>query len=148
MLTHEELFNYYQNKLAWINRRLEPDTLEFYNETAEAWKHAKEIVFDWYQDMRYYVEGGIPDDRECFDYSSKLIAAYKPYEITNDNGITTKFPCIGILKYRGNTYPIYNDDYGMQTFIVINDYSITVDSFAGGTDWWYEIDRIIDKIFE
>ena len=36
----------------------------------------------------------------------------------------------------------------MQDFIVIDDYSITVDSFAGGTDWWYEIDRIIDKIFE
>ena len=146
-LTHKDLFNLYQNKLDWINRRLEPDTLEFYNETAEAWKHAKEIVFDWYQDMRYFCEDGYPG-RECFDYNNKLLAAYKPYEITNDNGITTKFPCVGLLKYRGNTYPIYDDDYGMQTFIVLDGREITVDSFGGGIDWWYELDRIIDKIYE
>ena len=146
-LTHKDLFNLYQNKLDWINRRLEPDTLEFYNETAEAWKHAKEIVFDWYQDMRYFCEGGYPG-RECFDYNTKIISAYKPYEVTNKKGITTEFPCIGLLKYRGNTYPIYNDDYGMQDFIVIDGREITVDSFGGGIDWWYELDRIIDKIYK
>ena len=146
-LTHKDLFNLYQHKLDWINRRLEPKTLEFYNETAETWKHAKEIAFDWYQDMRYFCEDGYPG-RECFDYNNKLIAAYKPYEITNDNGITTKFPCVGLLKYRGNTHPIYDDDYGMQTFIVLDGREITVDSFGGGIDWWYELDRIIDKIYE
>ena len=146
-LTHKDLFNIYQSKLDWINRRLEPDTLKFYDETAETWKHAKEIVFDWYQDMRYFCEDGYPG-QECFDYNNKLIAAYKPYEITNDNGITTKFPCIGLLKYRGNIYPIYDDDYGMQTFIVLDGREITVDSFGGGIDWWYELDRIIDKIYE
>ena len=139
-LTKEQLFILYQNKLDWINRRLEPKTLEFYHETAEAWKHAKEIVFDWYQDIRYYVDGGIPDEKECFDYNNKIKAAYKPYK--------DKFPCIGILKYRGNTYAIYNDDYGMQDFIVIDGREITIDRFGGGTDWWYEIDRIIDKIYE
>ena len=138
-LTHEELFNFYQGKLDWINRRLKPDALEFFHETAETWRHAKEIAFDWYQEMRNYCEDGLPKLDECFDYSSKLIAAYKPY---ND-----RFPCIGILKYRGNTYPIYNDDYGMQDFIVIDGYTITVDSFGGGTDWWYEIDQIIDNIY-
>ena len=45
-LDAQTLFNMYQSKLAWIDRRLEPDTLKTYNETAEAWKHAKEIVFD------------------------------------------------------------------------------------------------------
>ena len=45
-LTSETLFGLYQSKLDWINRRLEPKTLEFYKETAESWKHAKEIVFD------------------------------------------------------------------------------------------------------
>ena len=118
-LTHKDLFNLYQNKLDWINRRLEPDTLEFYNETAEAWKHAKEIVFDWYQDMRYFCEDGYPG-QECFDYNNKLIAAYKPYEITNDNGITTKFPCVGLLKYRGNTYPIYDVEEKVFKYMKVN----------------------------
>jgi hypothetical protein len=138
-MTEKELFELYQSKLEWINRRLQPDTLEYFHETAETWKHAKEIAFDMYQHIRGLMNF-YPDPRECFDYNNKIKAAYKPY---ND-----KFPCVGILKYRGNTYPIYNDDYGMQDFIVIDDYSITVDGFAGGTDWWYEIDRIIDKIFE
>ena len=140
-LTGEQLFNLYQNKLDWINRRLEPKTLEFYNETAEAWKHAKEIVFDWYQDMRYYVEGGIPKDEECFDYKNKLIAAYKPYK--------DQFPCIGLLKYRGQTWPIYGDDYGCQDFIVMeDDYQIPVCNMAGCLDWYYELDKIIDKIYD
>jgi hypothetical protein len=148
MLTHEELFNYYQNKLDWINRRLEPDALKFYNETAETWKHAKEITFYWYEDMRYHVDGGILRPEDCFDYNNKIKAAYKPYEITNEDGKVSTFPCIGILKYRGNTYAIYNDDYGMQDFIVIDGREITVDSFGGGIDWYYELDRIIDKIFD
>ena len=140
-LTGEQLFNLYQNKLDWINRRLEPKTLEFYNETAEAWKHAKEIVFDWYQDMRYYVEDGIPDEKDCFDYSSKLIAAYKPYK--------DQFPCCGILTYRGQKWPIYTDDYGCQDFIVMeDDNQIPVCNMAGCLDWYYELDKIIDKIYD
>ena len=140
-ITGKELFELYQSKLAWINRRLEPKSLEFYKETAEAWKHAKEIVFDWYQDLRCYVEGGIPKDEDCFDYSNKLIAAYKPYK--------DQFPCIGLLKYRDQTWPIYSDDSGCQDFIVTeNDYQIPVCSMGGCFDWYYELDKIIDKIYE
>ena len=146
-LDAKTLFNLYQHKLDWINRRLEPKTLEFYNETAEAWKHAKEIVFDWYQDMRCFVEGGIPDERECFDYNSKLIVAYKPYEIKNGD-IVSKFPCCGILTYRDQKWPIYTDDYGCQDFIVMEDgYQIPVCNMAGCLDWYYELDKIIDKIY-
>jgi len=148
-LTHKKLFDYYQTKLDWINRRLEPDALEFYHDTAEAWKHAKEIAFDWYQDMRYYCEDGIPNHDDCFDYKNKIIAAYKPYKITNKEGITTEFPCIGLLKYRGQTWPIYCDDYGCQDFIVLEDgREISVCNMGGELDWYYELDRIIDKIYE
>lgn len=35
MMTEKELFELYQSKLEWINRRLEPETLELYKETAE-----------------------------------------------------------------------------------------------------------------
>ena len=139
-MTHKQLFNKYQNMLDWINRRLEPDSLKFYEESAESWKHAKEVAFTMYQDIRHYVEGGIPNDEECFDYSSKLIAAYKPYK--------DQFPCIGLLKYRDQTWPIYSDDYGCQDFIVIeDDYQIPVCNMAGCLDWYYELDRIIDKIY-
>ena len=147
MMTEKELFELYQSKLEWINRRLEPETLELYKETAETWKHAKEVAFDMYESLRSLM-GLWPDSREHFDYTNKLIAAYKPYEIKNDDGTTAEFPCIGLLKYRGNMYPIYNDDYGMQDFIVLDGREITVSSFGGGTDWWYELDRIIDKIYE
>jgi hypothetical protein len=34
----------------------------------------------------------------------------------------------------------------MSNFIVINKLPITVDSFSGETDWYYIIDRFIDKI--
>jgi len=146
-LTHKNLFNLYQDKLAWVDRMTNPKTLEYTGESKDEWKHAKMIIFDWYQDMRYYCEDGYPG-RECFDYNDKIISAYKPYEMTSEAGITTKFPCIGLLKYRDNVYPIYNDDYGMQDFIVVDGHSITVDSFGGGIDWWYVLDKIIDKIYE
>lgn len=139
-MKHEDLFREYQNKLDWIARRLKSDCLEFYNETAESWKHAKEVAFQMYQHLRYFCEDGIPKYSDCFYYSSDL--KIKPYK-TEDN---TKFPCIGILKYRGQEFPIYNDDYGMSNFIVINKLPITVDSFGGETDWYYIIDKFIDKI--
>ena len=44
-MKHEDLFREYQNKLDWIDRRLKSDCLEVYNETAESWKHAKEVAF-------------------------------------------------------------------------------------------------------
>ena len=148
-MTHEELFNFYQSRLAWVERRLEPETLEFYKESKESWKHAKEVIFDFYEHMRYYTDGGIPNYKDCFDYNNKLIHAYKPYTITSEEGITTEFPCIGILKYRGQKWPIYNDDYGCQDFIVLeNDYQLPICNMSGELDWYYELDRILDKIYE
>lgn len=141
-MKHEDLFNEYQNKLDWINRRLEPDCLKFYDETAEAWKHAKYIAFSMYQQLRYYCEDGIPNYWECYGTDKRKTRHIKPYVF--ENGYSC--PCIAILSYRDNKYPVYNDDYGMSDFVVINDNCITVDSFGGGVDWWYELDRIIDKI--
>lgn len=36
----------------------------------------------------------------------------------------------------------------MQDFIIINGREIIVDSCGGDVDWYYEIDRILDKIDE
>ena len=112
-MKHEDLFKEYQNKLAWIDRRLKPDVLEFYNEKAEAWKHAKEVVFQMYQHLRYFCEDGLPNET-CFVYSKDLGIE----SLITDDGMI--YPCIGTLQYRNRTFPIYNDDYGMQAFIQIN----------------------------
>lgn len=60
-MKHEDLFYSYQSRLELINRRLEPETLEYYHETAESWEHAKYIAFSMYQQLRYYCEDGIPN---------------------------------------------------------------------------------------
>ena len=138
-MKHEDLFNEYQDKLKWIDRRLTPDCLEFYKDTAESWKHAKEVAFQMYQRLRYLCEDGIPT-QDCFKYSNDLgIKA-----LTSDDGI--EYPCIGILSYRGHEFPIYNDDYGMSEFIVVNDYTVAVADFGGAPDWYYMVDKILDKI--
>ena len=54
-MKHEDLFNEYQDKLKWIDRRLTPDCLEFYKDTAESWKHAKEVAYEALQKGLAYV---------------------------------------------------------------------------------------------
>ena len=148
-MRHEELFNYYQNKLAWVDRMTNPKTLEYTGESKDNWKHAKEIIFDWYQDMRYYCEDSYPTFESCLFYDYDLVKDEKAYVFENG------YVCepVGILKYRDNEYILYNDENGMSSFIVIKDandedYAIQVDSFEGGTDWWYELDKFIDKIYK
>ena len=133
-MAEDKLFTVYQNMLAWIDRRLEPKSLEVYQENAEAWKHAKEVAFTMYQDLRQY-----PELTKCIFYDKELVEGIPDYE--------DKFPAIGILKYRDEEFTIYTDDYGMQDFIVVDDHTISIDSFGGGYDWWYELDRIIDRIY-
>ena len=126
---------------------MQPDSLSFYGETAESWDHAKDIVFGMYQDLRHYVPGGIPDRDKSFFYDSSLVADVEPHKESHEvDGkiITTEFPAIGILKYRGEEYVIYNDDYGMQSFIVVDGKTITVESCAGEYDWYYALDSLLD----
>ena len=138
-MKHEDLFREYQNKLDWINRRLEPDCLKFYQDTPESWKHAKEVAFQMYQQLRYFCEDGLPT-QDCFIYASDL--KIKPFKAEDK----TKFPCIGLLKYRGQEFPIYNDDYSMSEFIVIDKMPITINCFGGSPDWYYMVDYLLDKI--
>ena len=133
------LFAIYQSMLAWVDCRRDPETAKFYKETPEAWKHGKEVVFRMYQQVRQFYENPLPSvdrlvDREQAD-------KIPPYV---ENG--TEFRCEGVLKYRGRQYPVYLDDYGMRSFIMVNGRTIEVDSFGGETDWYSELDRIIDKI--
>ena len=139
-MKHKDLFDDYKQKLNWIDRRLQPETLKFYNETDESWKHAKEIAFGMYQHLRYFCEDGIPTN--CIDYQADVS------NIPNYESDTASFKCVGMLNYRDHHFPVYKDDYGMADFIVLEDHTIEVSNFAGGIDWYYEVDSIIDKIYE
>ena len=133
-MKHETLFDHYQRSLSWIKSRMRP-------EVAEATDEAKMALFHLYQDLRRECEDPLPSLASCMSRDGAL--SYPPYRF---EGQEHAFPCVGILKYRGREYPVYDDDYGMDFFIVVDGKSIEVDSFAGETDWYYELDYIIDEI--
>ena len=141
-MKHEDLFEIYQSKLQWIDRRLTPECLEIYGDTAESWKHAKEIVFSMYQELRLDCEDGIPLLKDCLNRNEEQIRNIPPYKF--DNGY--ECPCCGILQYRGHDFPVYVDDYGMSDFIVFGGNEIQISSLGGECDWYYPIDLILDKI--
>jgi len=150
-MTADDLFNTYKRTLEWIERRLKPDTLKFYGDEARDWKYAKDVAFSMYQSLRHYVDGGVPKFDESVFYDKSLVEGVEPYKIEyNVNGETriSEFPAIGVLKYRGNEYVIYNDDYGMNSFIVLDGRTLQIDGLGGMTDWYYMIDLSIDRIGE
>ena len=62
-----------------------------------------------------------------------------------------EYPCLGYLTFKGDIYPIYDDDYGAEIFIIyryydenndIKDYCIPVDHMGGMIDWWFELNRM------
>ena len=141
-MKHEDLFKIYQSKLQWIDRRLTPECLEIYEDTVESWKHAKEVAFSMYQELRLDCEDGIPLLKDCLSRNEEQIRDIPPYKF--DNGY--ECPCCGILQYRGHDFPVYIDDYGMSDFIVFGGNEIQISSVGGECDWYYPIDLILDKI--
>ena len=141
-MKHEDLFKIYQSKLQWIDRRLTPECLEIYEDTVESWKHAKEVAFSMYQELRLDCEDGIPLLKDCLSRNEEQIRDIPPYKF--DNGY--ECPCCGILQYRGHDFPVYIDDYGMSDFIVFGGNEIQISSLGGECDWYYPIDLILDKI--
>ena len=141
-MKHEDLFKIYQSKLQWIDRRLTPECLEIYEDTVESWKHAKEVAFSMYQELRLDCEDGIPLLKDCLSRNEEQIRDIPPYKF--DNGY--ECPCCGILQYRGHDFLVYIDDYGMSDFIVFGGNEIQISSLGGECDWYYPIDLILDKI--
>lgn len=61
--------------------------------------------------------------------------------------------CFGYITYKGCIYPVYDDDYGCQHFIIyrywndngeIAEYDIPVENMGGMLDWWFELNRMKD----
>lgn len=141
-MRHEDLFVIYQRTLEWIDRRCKPDTAEFHGETPEAWRHAKEVAFHMYQDMRHFCPEGMPSLYKDCPIDSSREGAFGP--LKDESG--EEYPCCGSFKYRDLEFPVYRDDYGMSMFTIYEGHGVQVDSFGGETDWYYELDRLIDKI--
>lgn len=138
----EKAFQHYQSILSWIDRRRDPKTAEFYGEDPSEWKHAKEVAFKLYQDLRHLL-GPRPTLLSCM--GTEKAKGIPPYRFADS---PAEFPCVGVLEYRGMEFPVYDDDCGMNMFVVVDGHSVQVDSFGGETDWYYEIDRIIDRVNE
>ena len=142
-MKHADLFDAYQSKLQWIDRRLTPDCLKIYEDTAESWKHAKEVAFSIYQELRLDCEDGIPSLHDCLIQDEEKVRNTPPYKF--ENGYECR--CHGIIHYRDHDFPLYIDDYGMSEFIVFEGNEIQVSSIGGECDWYYPIDLILDKIY-
>lgn len=141
-MTFDELFDEYKHLLDWINRRTAPNALEFYGETKEQWSHAKQAIFFMFEHLRGYVENGYPNLENCLSYGG--IENYPPYKINDDY----ECPVVALLNYREETFPVYDDDAGQQNFIVVNGSEISVDGLGGSYDWYFEVDKVIDKIYD
>ena len=88
-------------------------------------------------------EDKIPNWKEAFTYSDVFPS------LVYENGYECK--SYGYLTYKGCVYPVYDDDYGCQEFIIYRyydkegkpqEYFMPVRNIAGELDWWYELDRI------
>ena len=130
-MDYETLFNEYQRTLEWLER----------TSAKEDTGLAKYTAFSMYQSLRRSVENGCPSYKDI-QYFKRKSRKYPPKVF--DNGY--ECPCVGKIEYRGNTYPVYCDDYGCQDFIIVGDRHIQVNGMGGMTDWYFELDRIIDKI--
>lgn len=71
-----------------------------------------------------------------------------PYVFKENNYVCG---CFGYFTFKGDIYPIYDDDYGSEYFIVyryrdndneIKDYIIPIEHMGGSIDWWYELNRM------
>lgn len=48
------------------------------HETAENWKHSKEMIFDAYEHLRYFLDDGIPEYNKSFFYDKSLVENVEP----------------------------------------------------------------------
>ena len=63
--------------------------------------------------------------------------------------IKGEYPVVGIFEYRGESSPIYCDDYGQQEFLIYKGKELSGGSFnyLPEYDWMYVIDGYLEKDF-
>ena len=138
----EKIFKIYQSKLAW-SRRMQQTKDTTWQKRLEmtddawyfTWHQIRYAIFSMYEDLREF-----PDPAECIEHGPKFN--------TYDNILRvgdSEFCCVGMLSYRGIKFPIYYDEGGSEEFIRWEDEDGAED-ISMGMDWWYELDRFIDRI--
>lgn len=147
MLTYEDLFMEYQDKLDWANRMIKS-----FPSQEQEWKRVKFAVFLMFEELRACCDDA-PECREhgergaCVHYGSEYADKYPAKKsISEETGVEYEFPVIGELTYRGLTLPIYDDDYGLQSFVTFDGEDIPILTIGGSFDWYYQIDKHLDKI--
>ena len=94
--------------------------------------------FSDFQTMKHYIE-----DEDIFKCRNPTKHEIKKYKIEGN------FPVVGILEYRDELIPVYNDDYGQQEFIIYKNKEISGGSYNYFPEytWMYEIDSYLEKEF-
>ena len=124
-IPYEELFEIYQNALSWIGR------IKNYGSEMSA----KEAVFHMFDMLRAFSDFKIPE-RKKVSGSPKV----------GKDG--QEYPYVGFYEYRGVQLPAYSDDNGQSEFISYNGAEIMSSHYGYTTDWYYIIDKMLDKIEE
>lgn len=88
-------------------------------------------------------------ERDVHHWDDSFVGSDKipPYVFKENNYVCN---CFGYLTFKGDIYPIYNDDYGCEYFIIyryrdndeIKDYVIPIENPSGEIDWWFELNRM------
>ena len=130
-----DLLQEYENKLNYVKRMTTSDALSFYHKTKDYWDGYLKSSFDWFQQMKMLCEDFNPKVRTATEKEST--------KYRNADGCSS---LNGILEYRGEIIPVYNDDYGQQKFAVYLGREISGGSynFCCEYDFCYEIDYLKD----
>jgi len=128
----EDLLYLYEKELEYVDRMTQPDNLSFYKKTKEYYDGYRKACNKWFESLKEKCEDFIPMIKFCISeekYNNCLL--------------------IGHLEYRGESVPVYDDDYGQQMFIVYQDQIISGGPFnpCPEDDFCYAIDQIKDKIY-
>ena len=137
----EKLFKIYQAKLAWSRRMQQTKDATWQKRlmTDDAWDFAwcqtRYAIFSMYEDLR-----DPPNFAECIEHGPEFNIPDNILRVGE-----SEFCRVGTLSYRGIKFPIYYDEGGSEEFVHLEDEGGSED-ISMGMDWWYEIDRFIDRI--
>lgn len=136
----KEILKKYEDDINYADRMLEPKCLSFFKKSEDYWKGYKQACYSWFQLMKQFTsfvpQTRIPTEEEKQDYLHW-------WSVTD----TTQEPD-RILEYRGETVPIYFDDYGQQEILIYKNEYCPGGAFNSMAEYDFctFIDRIKDNI--
>ena len=115
------------NKMLEYARRMRTkDNLKFFEKTNDFWEGFLLACRMWFDYCKAYCEDFPPKMREPKASEKKKFK----YIETLENGEKFEWPLVGIIDYRGDTIPVYDDDAGQCFFCRLPD-----GTTVGGGGW-------------